>query len=207
MLIKGITDEDFVNYKLPSMYIATATCSFKCDKEYGKPICQNSELVKQPDIDMDINDIVDRYCNNPITHAIVIGGLEPLDQLDDIIGLIVSLRCAGGYNEYEGCPRFDHPKGMDDIVIYTGYTKKEAAEIILKGNCMAFKNNEWQIDYDMYQRFLDKKNDDLYLSLITSGFPNVIIKYGRYIPGHQPHYDPVLGVYLASDNQYAERIS
>lgn len=32
----------------------------------------------------------------------------------------------------------------------------------------------------------------------------VIIKWGRYIPGHEKHFDEVLGVYLASDNQYAE---
>ena len=36
-------------------------------------------------------------------------------------------------------------------------------------------------------------------------FPHpVIIKYGRYIPGYKNHKDPVLGVELASDNQYAE---
>ena len=38
-------------------------------------------------------------------------------------------------------------------------------------------------------------------------FKNIIIKYGRYIPDQEPHYDEVLGVKLASDNQYAERIS
>lgn len=38
-------------------------------------------------------------------------------------------------------------------------------------------------------------------------FPNIIIKFGRYIPGHEKHYDDVLGVYLASDNQYAEKVS
>lgn len=32
----------------------------------------------------------------------------------------------------------------------------------------------------------------------------VIVKWGRYIPGHEKHYDEVLGVYLASDNQYGE---
>jgi hypothetical protein len=35
----------------------------------------------------------------------------------------------------------------------------------------------------------------------------IVIKYGRFIPNQQPHYDDVLGVTLASDNQYAERIS
>lgn len=38
-------------------------------------------------------------------------------------------------------------------------------------------------------------------------YKNIIIKYGRYIPNQEKHYDEVLGVYLASSNQYAERIS
>ena len=38
-------------------------------------------------------------------------------------------------------------------------------------------------------------------------YKNVIIKYGRYIPNDDPHLDEVLGVVLASNNQYAERIS
>ena len=38
-------------------------------------------------------------------------------------------------------------------------------------------------------------------------YKNIIIKYGRYIPNQTPHRDEVLGVNLASDNQYAERIS
>ena len=36
---------------------------------------------------------------------------------------------------------------------------------------------------------------------------NIIIKFGRFIPNQQPHYDEILGVKLASDNQYAEVIS
>ena len=42
---------------------------------------------------------------------------------------------------------------------------------------------------------------------ILSKYKNIIIKYGRYIPNQKPHYDCVLGVELASDNQYAEKIS
>ena len=38
-------------------------------------------------------------------------------------------------------------------------------------------------------------------------FSNIVVKFGRYIPNQQPHYDEVLGINLASDNQYAERIS
>ena len=42
---------------------------------------------------------------------------------------------------------------------------------------------------------------------LLSKYKNIIIKYGRYIPDKKKHYDEVLGVYLASENQYAERIS
>ena len=38
-------------------------------------------------------------------------------------------------------------------------------------------------------------------------FSNIVIKFGRYIPNSEPHFDDILGVMLASPNQYAERIS
>ena len=38
-------------------------------------------------------------------------------------------------------------------------------------------------------------------------FKNIIIKWGRFIMNQNPHYDEILGVNLASDNQYAEYIS
>ena len=37
--------------------------------------------------------------------------------------------------------------------------------------------------------------------------PNIIVKFGRFIPDQQPHFDEVLGVNLASDNQHAVQIS
>ena len=40
-----------------------------------------------------------------------------------------------------------------------------------------------------------------------STYPNIIIKFGRYIPNRDTRFDDVLGITLASDNQYAERIS
>lgn len=38
-------------------------------------------------------------------------------------------------------------------------------------------------------------------------YKNIIVKFGRFIPDQNKHYDDILGVYLASDNQYAEKIS
>ena len=39
------------------------------------------------------------------------------------------------------------------------------------------------------------------------GYKNIIIKFGRYIPNKPKIFDEVLGVELASDNQYAKRIN
>ena len=38
-------------------------------------------------------------------------------------------------------------------------------------------------------------------------YSNIIIKFGRYIPDQEKHYDSILGINLASDNQYSEKIS
>lgn len=38
-------------------------------------------------------------------------------------------------------------------------------------------------------------------------YPNIIVKFGRYIPDDKPVFDDVLGVELASHNQYAMKIS
>lgn len=42
---------------------------------------------------------------------------------------------------------------------------------------------------------------------ILKQFPNIIIKFGRFIPNQPYHKDEVLGVTLASPNQYAKKIS
>lgn len=42
---------------------------------------------------------------------------------------------------------------------------------------------------------------------ILQYFPNIIIKFGRYRPNEESHLDDVLGVKLASSNQYAKNIS
>ena len=45
------------------------------------------------------------------------------------------------------------------------------------------------------------------LDLIAYDIPgHLIVKFGRFRPNQPPHYDPVLGVNLASDNQYAKVI-
>lgn len=120
MLIKSIIFEDFVNYKKPSMFIGMPSCSFKCDKECGKQVCQNSELAKAPCIDIEPTTIVHRFYDNPITEAVVFGGLEPFDDFDDLYILIYLLRT--------GATLKNQP--IPDIVIYTGYYPEEVVDYI-----------------------------------------------------------------------------
>lgn len=66
-------------------------------------------------------------------------------------------------------------------------------------------NNNTIIIWTGYTK--DECEDLIYLIKEKMKWENIIIKFGRYVPNQQPHYDEVLGVNLASDNQYAERIS
>ena len=159
MLIKGLKDEDFVNYKKPSMFIIMPFCSFKCDKENGCNLCQNSHLAQEPVIDVSINNILHRYMQNDLTHAIVCGGLEPFDTDNELLDFVDTAREYFYIN--------------DDIVIYTGYTEEEL------------------------------KNNHIFQQIIQ--YPNIVIKFGRFRPNEESHYDEVLGVKLSSSNQYAKR--
>ena len=158
MIVKNIIDEDFTNYKTCSMFIGFPTCTFKCEHECGyKGMCQNTALVNSPDIEVSCREIIKRYLYNPLTSAIVCGGLEPMDSSEDLLELIHELRLF-----------YDDP-----VIIYTGYYKEEISDIIEK----------------------------------LKSYTNIIVKFGRFIPNQEKHYDEVLGVFLASDNQYAEIIS
>ena len=161
MLIKAVKTERYQDYKYPCMFIACHSCSFKCDKDCKMRVCQNSALAKSPDIEISISELIQKYIDNPITKSVVFGGLEPFDDIQDVLMFIEELRAL------DIC---------DDVIIYTGYTKEE---------------------------IMDEFND-AFARLISYG--NIVIKYGRFVPNKAKHFDPVLGVYLSSDNQYAERI-
>jgi organic radical activating enzyme len=152
-----LVDEDFVNYKKPSMFIGTPQCDYKCVRELGLPIeiCQNSALAQMTTIKYDIAKLCERYLSNPITSAIVFGGMEPFMRFAEVLAFVKMMR-----NRYN-C--------ADDIVIYTGYNPDEIAS-------------------------------NLYA---LAGFDNITIKFGRYIPDRATVHDDVLGVTLASNNQFA----
>lgn len=149
-------DIDFVNYKQPSLYVIMPYCSFKCDYECGREVCQNSSLVYQDHHDISNERLTALFDANPITKAIVFAGLEPFDT-----------------NGFESFIDYFRKTHNDTIVIYTGYTENEI--------------HEWEPWIYKYS--------------------NIIIKFGRFIPDQEPHYDEVLGVTLASPNQYAKEIN
>jgi len=154
MQIRGLNDYDIVNYKEPTLFIAFPYCSFKCDADFGTKICQNSNLIKEPIIDVPLAEIFNIYKANPLTKGITCGGLEPFDNFDELQNLCNMFRTFT----------------TDVIIIYTGYRELE----------------------------IHSKVEQL------KELGNLIIKFGRYVPGAASRYDDILGVTLASDNQYAK---
>lgn len=156
MFVKDIIPCDTVSYKKAAMYVAFPYCTFKCEKDCGIKCCQNSDIAKQPNIEMPVAEIIKLY-NPLLVHSIVLCGLEPFESFADMLDLIIDFR-----SQYE-----------DDIVIYTGYKEDEIKELV-----------------EQLKRF-----------------PNIIIKYGRFVPNKEPHIDEILGVKLMNPEQYAKKIS
>lgn len=110
--LKGVVMEDFVNYAKPSLFLITCKCDWKCCHEASIPItvCQNEPVVRQVTKEFLISSIYKAYIDNEITKAVVIGGLEPILQFEEVLSLL-------DYFRKQNC--------NDDFVIYTGYYKEE----------------------------------------------------------------------------------
>ena len=104
---------------------------------------------------------MNEFDSNPFVDAIVIGGMEPLKQFDELINFLNAKK------EHKS-----EKVNNADVVIYTGYYPNE-----IKAELLALRE-----------------------------FPNIIMKYGRFIPNIEGRFDPILGVNLASNNQYAEKL-
>lgn len=116
MRIKNLTDEDFLQYRKPSMFVSVCFCDWKCCKEMNCDVClcQNNLAYNTEIVDYQDDKLVKRYIKNPITSAVVIGGFEPFLQAEEIISFVKALR--------------KHTD--DDIVIYTGYYENEIEDYI-----------------------------------------------------------------------------
>lgn len=159
MRVKGVEVEDFINYKEPAMFISMGTCDFKCARDGGfdADVCQNSTLATAEEKDIPNEQLTKWYLYDPITKAVVIGGMEPFTRWDELKEFI----------------KYFREKSEDDIVIYTGYYPNEVGEQLLE----------------------------------LAQYDNIVIKFGRYIPSPLNKFDDVLGIELASPNQYAYRLN
>ena len=115
--VKDIT-ENFQDYRKPSLFIGVCYCDWKCCNEAGIPkeICQNYKIRHQKNIKISFEKILKMYTENLLVESIVIGGLEPFNQINEVYSLIKYLR------KYL----------KDDIVIYTGYYPNEIDKEVLK---------------------------------------------------------------------------
>lgn len=108
-----------------------------------------------------------------------------------------------------------HDISIDKIVL--SYLKNNITQAIVFQGLEPFDSKE-----DLYQliKFFRKHTDDdivIYtgyteseldsdIQILKRLFKNIIIKFGRFIPNQPSRYDELLGVSLASPNQYAKKI-
>lgn len=106
--------------------------------------------------------------------------------------------------------------GVDEII--RRYLDNKLTRAIVCGGLEPF--DSWD---DLFELVLGVRNAECYDPIIIytgykydeieskitilKAFRNIIVKFGRFIPNEQKHLDPVLGVELASQNQYAVKIS
>ena len=72
------------------------------------------------------------------------------------------------------------------IIIYTGYTEEEVQNGVIGGGPSELMKESWRV---------------------LCSYPNIIVKFGRFKPHEESHLDKLLGVRLASPNQYARLVS
>lgn len=115
-------------------------------------------------------------------------------------------------------PRSNNPiKDIPNEKIFDFYKKNNLMEAIIFGGLEPMKQFDEMLEF--ISEFRNISNDDIVIytgyypeeisdkiAQLTK-FSNIIVKFGRYIPNKPNKYDEVLGITLASDNQYAEKIS
>lgn len=111
------------------------------------------------------------------------------------------------------------PVSISDRKLVERYLKNNITSAIVFGGLEPFEQWNEIVFFIRVLRLNYHCNDDVVIYTgynkdevknklkLLDGISNIIVKFGRYIPNRQSRYDDVLGVTLASDNQYAERIS
>lgn len=115
--------------------------------------------------------------------------------------------------------RFGAPIKVSDFALCDRYIKNKLTKAIVFGGLEPFEQFIEMVEFIRVLRLVYACQDDVVIYTgyypqeiekqvkTLSSYKNIIIKFGRYVPNSTPVYDEVLGVTLASSNQYAERIS
>lgn len=111
MKLKVILDETYGDFEKAAMLLVAPTCYQKC---VG---CQNLYLTNVRTKTYSDEYIVNRFLKNQFTEAIIIGGLEPLDDIDDVYSFVLNLLA------------MTYSANRPTLVIYTGYTLTELPEL------------------------------------------------------------------------------
>jgi hypothetical protein len=70
---------------------------------------------------------------------------------------------------------------------------------------LEFINEFRKVSNDDIVIYSGYNEDEIYnKTYLLSKYKNIIVKFGRFIPNQEKHYDEILGVELASPNQYAK---
>ena len=106
---------------------------------------------------------------------------------------------------------------IHDTKIVERYITNQLTSAIVIGGLEPF--DQWHELQQLIWYFRTNTNDDIVIytgynkdeisneiQYLAKYFWNIIIKFGRFIPNDNKKYDEVLGVWLASSNQYAEKI-
>lgn len=127
-----------------------------------------------------------------------------------------SFKCGEGYCQNSPLAKAENIEiDISDIVIK--YLNNPITEVVVMQGLEPF--DSWNDLIEFVDCLRKSSNDDIVIYTgynkeeiidkvcLLAKYKNIIIKFGRYIPNQEKHYDEVLGVCLASDNQHAERIS
>lgn len=101
------------------------------------------------------------------------------------------------YNRYKG-------NNLSESIVFGGLEPFLQFEELLSF-IQYFRDRNCLDDIVIYTGYYKEEIEDKIQKL--QEYPNIIIKYGRFIPNQESHFDEILGVKLASENQYAEKIS
>ena len=106
---------------------------------------------------------------------------------------------------------------IDDEVLIQRYLSNDITKAIVFGGLEPLDSFDDLLNFiDLFRKqsgddiviYTGYRNDEVEDKIsLLSQYKNIIIKFGRYIPNQKAHFDPVLGVDLASNNQYRVKIS